>query len=427
MKTIQEVLTTPVAGEYDVLVAGAGPAGVAAAVSAGRLGARTCLVEQSGMVGGVATSGLMSHWTGNTRGGIYEEILDRSHDENAPNMRKVIHTEKLQNALLEMLQEANVDLRLYSFAAKPVMENGAVAGLVIESKAGRQALASQVLVDATGDGDVAARAGAAFALGREEDSSMQPMTLMFRLGGVDMSRAIHPGSFETKVEVPHGEIQALARQELAAPAGHVLLYFTTLSGIVTANMTNCIQVDGTNPQDLTKATIQCRKQMEAIVAFLQRHAPGYEHCYLLQSAAQIGVRETRHFKGLYTLTSEDILAARVFPDWVVTKAHFNFDIHNVQGAGLDANGCQHKFSQPRGYTIPYRCLVPESIDGLLLAGRNISGTHQAHSNFRAMPICANIGQAAGIAAALSSQKGIRPRDLPASEIQTVLRQCGVEP
>ena len=128
MNSIQEVLTTPIVSEYDVLVAGAGPAGVAAAVSAARLGARVCLVEQSGIVGGVATSGMMSHWTGNTRGGIYEEILDRSQDMAKPQMRRFINTERLENALLDMLDEAHVELRLYSFVASPLMKAGAVAG-----------------------------------------------------------------------------------------------------------------------------------------------------------------------------------------------------------------------------------------------------------------------------------------------------------
>jgi hypothetical protein len=139
------------------------------------------------------------------------------------------------------------------------------------------------------------------------------------------------------------------------------------------------------------------------------------------------VRETRHFRGVSTITEDDILAARVFDDWVVTKAHFNFDIHNVEGAGLDAHGCQRHFTQRAGYTIPYGCLVPETLDGLLLAGRSISGTHKACSNFRAMPICANIGQAAGVAAALAARAGVQPRAVPVADIQAELRRQGVEP
>lgn len=424
---IREILETPVVEECDVLVAGGGPAGVAAAVCAARMGAKTCLVEQGGIVGGVATSGLMSHWTGNTRGGIYEEILDRSCDSPDPALRRTINPDRLQQAFLEMLSEAGARLRLYTFAAAPLMEDGRVAGLVCESKSGRQALRAKAVVDATGDGDIAARAGAAFDLGRDGDHAMQPMTLMFKLGGVDLSRAIFPGSFETSVEVPDGEIQTLGKSELPAPAGHVLLYRSTLPGVVTVNMTNQIGVDGTRAEDLTRAHIACHGQIEAIVAFLRRHAPGYENCFVIASAAQVGVRETRHFRGVATLTEDDILAARVFDDWVVANAQFNFDIHNVEGSGLDANGCQKHFSQPKGYTIPYGCLVPETLDGLLLAGRSISGTHKACSNFRAMPICANIGQAAGIAAALAAARGLRPRDVPVPAIQAELRRQGVEP
>ena len=426
-ETIREVLETPVAGSYDVVVAGGGPAGVAAAVCAARLGAKTCLVEQTGIVGGVATSGLMSHWTGNTRGGIYEEFLDRSKDSDDPALRQTINPDKLQDAFLAMLAEAGAALRLYTFVSAPLMEAGCVAGIVCESKSGRHALRAKVVVDASGDGDVAARAGAAYELGRAGDHAMQPMTLMFKLGGVDTDRAIFPPSFESLVDVPAGEIQALGKAELPAPAGHVLLYRSTLPGVVTVNMTNFTHVDGTKAEDLTRAQIACHGQIAPIVDFLRRRAPGYENCYVIASAAQVGVRETRHFKGVSTITEDDILAARVFPDWVVAKAHFNFDIHNVEGAGLDAHGCQHRFAQKTGYTIPYGCLVPETLDGLLLAGRSISGTHKACSNFRAMPICANIGQAAGIAAALAARADVRPRDLPVADIQAELRRQGVEP
>jgi hypothetical protein len=120
------------------------------------------------------------------------------------------------------------------------------------------------------------------------------------------------------------------------------------------------------------------------------------------------------------------MEAKVFPDWVVTRAHFNFDIHNTKGAGLDENGCQHKFSQPKGYTIPYGCFVPEKVDGLLFAGRIISGTHKAHSNFRVMPICANMGQSVGVAAAIVVKRGIAVRDVPVADIQARLIELGVE-
>lgn len=421
----------PVYDQVDVLVLGAGPAGVGAALSAARQGAKTLLVEQMGDVGGIATSGLMSHWTGNTRGGIYEEILNRSADlpdsadygfNGSP--RQIINPEHLKTALLEMLQEAGVDLLLYTFVCLPIMEEKRVKGVIVENKSGRQAIFAKIVIDCTGDGDIAARAGAAYRKGREEDGAMQPVSLMFKIGGVDYTKAVFPGKFEDYIQIPKGEIHALGKQNLPFPAGHVLLYRTSLPGVVTCNMTNCIGIDGTSTKDLVKATLECRRQLAPILDFLRNFVPGYENCYLLSTASLIGVRETRHFEGLATITEEDIRSARVFPDWAVTYASFNFDVHNMTGNGLDATGAQDAFAATY-YTILYGCLVPREIDGLLLAGRNISGTHMAHANYRVMPICANMGQAAGIAAALCVQEGVRPRDVDVKVLQKRLLENGV--
>jgi hypothetical protein len=417
----------PVAARPDVLVLGAGPAGFSAAVNAAREGAVTLLVEQSGDLGGVATTGLMSHWTGNTEGGFYEEILDRSSEDPQGEGRKLINPERLKTVMLDMLAEARASLRLYTFAGDVILEGESITGVIVESKSGREAIMAKVVIDATGDGDIAYKTGAPYAKGREPDGKMQPMSIMFKVAGVDISRAVFPGYFENTIQIPKGEVQALGKQQLPFPAGHVLLYKSSLPGIVTCNMTNCIDVDGTNADDLTRATIVCRHQIDAIVAFLREYVPGYESCYTISSASIIGVRETRHFKGEATLTEDDILSARVFEDWAVTRASFNFDVHNISGSGLDATGAQTKFPQKRGYTIPFGCFIPQKIDGLILAGRNISGTHMAHSNFRVMPICANMGQAAGIAAALCIKKGCKPRDLPVRDLQERLRALGVEP
>ncbi|MBO7176661.1 MAG: FAD-dependent oxidoreductase, partial [Clostridia bacterium] len=213
---------------------------------------------------------------------------------------------------------------------------------------------------------------------------------------------------------------ALAKEHIPYPAGHILTYRSTLPGIVTCNMTNCTEIDGTLAEDLTRAELVCRSQMPAIVAYLREFVPGYEQCFIISAGSLMGVRETRHFKGAYTLHEHDILTARVFDDWVVRGAHFNFDVHNLTGAGLDKTGVQKHFRQPKGYTIPYGCLLPEGVEGLLLSGRNISGTHMAHSNYRVMPICVGIGEAAGVAAALAVKKGISPREITAAEIQAEL-------
>lgn len=429
MKIVEERREIPVWEQVDVLVVGSGPAGVSAAVCAAREGISVMLLEQTGNVGGIATEGLMSHWTGNTEGGFYDEILERSADAGRDDaqMRKVINPERLKTVLLEMLEEAGVKLLLYTFACAPVMEGNKIKGVIVENKTGRGAVLGKVVVDASGDGDIAARAGAPYYIGRETDGKMQPATIMFKVAGVDVERGVFPGGFEEHLAIPAGDIQKLGEEHLPSPTGHVLLYRSTLPGIVTCNMTNCTDIDGTKAEDLTRATVVCRKQMESIVHFLREYVPGFENCYLISSASLVGIRETRHFKGEAVITREDILEARVFDDWVVAKAHFNFDVHNMTGNGLDETGVQKNFQQKKGYTIPYGCFVPLEVDNLYLAGRNISGTHMAHSNFRVMPICANMGQAVGVAAAICVKEGTTPRELSVTMVQRRLIESGVKP
>lgn len=414
----------PIAGEYDVIVAGSGPAGTAAAVMAGRMGAKVLIIEWNNAIGGISTSGMMSHWTGSVTSPMYTEILQRSADmnegEQKGKIQQFINPENLKTVYLDMLKDANVDVLLYTFVCGVVMEGDQLTGVITESKSGRRVFRSKVVVDGTGDGDVAAFAGVGYHKGRESDGKMQPTTLMFKVAGVDMSRAVLLGSFESTYQTEKGELQALAKEHIPYPAGHLLAYKSTLPGIVTCNMTNCTDIDGTKAEDLTRAEIVCRSQMPAIVKYLREFVPGFENCYIISAGSMMGVRETRHFKGVYTLNENDILTAKVFDDWVVRGAHFNFDVHNMTGSGLDATGVQKHWTQPKGYTIPYGCLVPEKINGLLLSGRNISGTHIAHSNYRVMPICVGIGAAAGAAAAAAIKKGVQVRDIKGEELQNRL-------
>lgn len=411
----------PIAGEYDVIVAGSGPAGTAAAVMAGRMGAKVLIIEWNNAIGGISTSGMMSHWTGSVTSPMYTEILQRSADmnegEQKGKIQQFINPENLKTVYLDMLKDANVDVILYTFVCGVVMDGDQLTGVITESKSGRRVFRSKVVVDGTGDGDVAAFAGVEYQKGRESDGKMQPTTLMFKVAGVDMSRAVLLGSFESTYQTEKGELQALAKEHIPYPAGHLLAYKSTLPEIVTCNMTNCTDIDGTKAEDLTMAEIVCRSQMPAIVKYLREFVPGFENCYIISAGSMMGVRETRHFKGVYTLNENDILTAKVFDDWVVRGAHFNFDVHNMSGSGLDATGVQKHWTQPKGYTIPYGCLVPEKINGLLLSGRNISGTHIAHSNYRVMPICVGIGAAAGVAAATAIKKGVQVRDIKGEELQ----------
>lgn len=408
----------------DVLVLGSGPAGFAAAYTAAKNGAKVILVEQGADVGGISTSGMMSHWTGSCGSPLYWEILQRSADKNEGEHKGIItifiDPEKLKTLYMEMLCEAQVQLMLYTFAFDTICDGDKVLGATVINKSGQTDIYAKVTIDATGDGDIAARAGAEFVLGRESDNKMQPATLMFKVGGVDYSRAVFLGAFEDTYETEKGELQALARQHIPYPAGHILTMQTTLPGIVTCNMTNALDIDGTNAGDLTRATLTCRQQMDDIVRYLREYVPGYENCFIVSSASLIGIRETRHFKGKYTITKDDILQAKVFDDYVVKDAYFNFDVHNITGAGLDETGVQFEFSQKKGYTIPYGCLLPECKENLLLCGRNISGTHMAHSNFRAMPICVGTGEAAGAAAAIAVRQNCAPSEVKSEEIRKII-------
>ncbi|WHH58583.1 FAD-dependent oxidoreductase [Petroclostridium sp. X23] len=413
----------PVVMETDVLVVGGGPSGFGAALTAARMGKKTLLIEQTSAIGGVATIGIMSHWTGYQEGGCFAELRERARDCECA---QVINPEKLKMLMLEMLYEAGVAVQLYTTFCDVIMEENQVVGVVTESKSGREAIRCKMLIDSTGDGDVAAKAGAPFDKGRANDGGMQPMTIMFKVAGVDMDRAMFFWGFEDTVALPEGDLQTLGRQELPHPAGHVLLYPSSLPGIVTVNMTNSIDVDGTDVRDMNRAEYECRKQINIITEFLGKHVPGYEACYLVDSSSFIGVRETRRFHAYYELNENDISEARTFDDWVVTKSRFNFDLHNVIGAGLDANGAQIKFVQKKPYTIPIRCFVPRKIENLLLNGRNISGTHKAHSNYRIMPIVMNMGQAMGVVASLCIDHDKKPLELNIKEIQTILNKQNVE-
>ena len=418
----------PVIADVDVLVCGGGPAGVGAAITAARQGVSSMVVDMQDCLGGVATAGMMSHWGGRSSSKVMPEMFERTRkkcdvlgwvEENGCDTNS-IHHEAQKIVLNEMVREAGVKTLFYTLVCDSIVEDGKIIGVIVENKSGRGFIKAKRVIDSTGDGDVAAKAGAPYFKGRENDQKMQPCTLMFKIGGVDYSKAVFPGSFETKVETEKGELQAKAKELLPFPAGHVLLYRQPTKDTVCCNMTNCINVDATNAEQLTDAIFTCRSQIEPIIRFLKEYVPGYENCWLMSSGSLIGVRETRHFEGYESIMPEDILEAKVFDNWVVKRAYFNFDVHNMSGASLDKTGVQKHFTQQKDYSIPYGCLLPKCVDGLLLSGRNISGSHLAHSNFRIMSVCMALGEAAGAAAALSVKQNISVRDVNVKEIQNIV-------
>ena len=425
---IEELYNAKQIADVDVVVCGAGPAGIGAALRAARNGAKVMMVENLGCLGGIATAGMMSNWGGTSSSKILLEIYKRSYEIDKGYSwntdyeydRTQIPHDLLMIILEQMMAEDNVKILYYTFVCDAVVEDDVIKGVIVQNKDGRGYIKAKYVIDSTGDGDVAAASGVPYIKGRESDGSMQPATLMFKIGGVDYSKAVFPHSFETEVETERGELQTLGKQILPFPAGHVLLYEQPEPGTVCCNMTNCIKVDGTKAEDLTKASITCRSQILPIIKFLREYAPGYEKCWLMSTASLIGVRETRHFKGLKSLTVEDILEANTYNDWVVRDAHFDLDVHNMTGPSLDKTGMQKQFKQQGNYTIPYGCLVPVRVEGLLLSGRNISGAHLAHASYRIMSVCIATGEAAGAAASLALKQGKALKDINPKDIQELI-------
>mgnify|MGYP000182655310 CR=1 FL=1 len=407
--------------EYDVVVAGGGTAGVAAAVAAARNGASTILVEKYGFLGGTMTAGLVNPFMTFHAGdrqivkGIFQEIIDRLKDMDGYDERtRAFDNEVMKLVLDQMIKEAGVKLLLHTYISDALVTRmNEVRGIKAHNKSGKQIILGKIIVDATGDGDVAVMAGAPYEKGRREDKLTQPMTLNFRVGGVDVERMPPRDQINRLFE------EAKAKGELTIPRENILYFPTTRKGEIHFNTTRVIRADGTNAEELTYAEIEGRRQMVELIKFLKEKVPGFENAYLLVSAVQIGIRETRRIIGEYMLTGEDIVKARKFKD-VIAKGSYPIDIHSPTGEGTVIK----RLPPGEAYDIPYRCIVPKKVDNLLVAGRCISSTHEAQAALRVIPIVVAIGQAAGTAAALSVRLSVSPRNLDVSLLQETLENQG---
>ena len=406
----------------DILVAGGGPGGLAAAVSAARNGADTLLIERYGFLGGMATAGLvnpfMTYWAGEEQiiGGILQEVIDRLTALGAygKGSRTAFDPEAFKFVADQMCADAGVKVLLHSFLSDAAVSDSKIESIEIAGKSGKETLSAKVFIDGTGDADLAFLAGARCEKGRDEDGLMQPMTLNFRVCKVDMGRMPARGEEFNKLFD-----KAKAEGRLDCPRENVLLFFTTREGEVHFNQTRINRADGTSTEDLTRAEIEGRRQAWQFLEFLRRDVPGFEQAEILVSGSQVGVRETRRVMGEYVLTGDDVLSARKFDD-CIARGSYSIDIHSPTGAGTVIQ----RLKPGESYDIPYRCLVPLGIDNLLIAGRPISSTHEAHSSLRIMPICMAIGQAAGTAAALSLREGVTTRAVNTGLLQSTLRSQG---
>lgn len=436
----------------DVVIIGGGPAGIAAAIAAGRQGARVVLVERYGFVGGMSTAAMVYPWmTFHTEQGeqvirgIAQEIVDRLQTcgGSPGHLRDTVgfvHSVTpydpavYQVVAAEMLQEAGVRLLLHSFVDGVIAVDGRVEAVRVTNKSGQLEIQAEVFVDASGDADAAYLAGAAVAKGREADSQSQPMTMKFRMRGVDLGRVkqymqAHPDEFYEKT--PFAELDTIPLTGVSGFYSHwkraavpiqrdqVLFFTGPAEDEVLINCTRVQGYDATNAVDLTTAEQEGRKQVLMIAEFLRRDVPGFERASISAVAPQIGIRESRRIIGHYALTQEDVVAGRSFED-VIARSGYPIDIHDPSGQGVTA-----AFIKGDGaYDIPYRCLVSRNIRNLLAAGRCISTTHEAHATTRLTPSCMATGEAAGTAAALAVKLKLDPEKLPVPLLQAELRRNG---
>jgi len=447
---------TPVFTAVDVVVVGGGPAGLVAALAAKRAGADVLLVERHGYLGGLLTGGFVTKPQAPVVGGIPEELFARARqlggargniryrlrDGTYTYFMSPIDPETMKRVAFESVDAAGVQLLLHSLVVDAVTERGAVKGVLVENKSGRQAILADVIIDASGDADVAARAGAPYVVGRRSDGVAQPMTMMFRMGRVDVDQLVQYAkthvddfTFTYYPNVAEGIPDAsqclnivlegfIRLQEQAAAKGGYeppRIGFNVKTGVgpgdVFVNATRITEGTGTNVQDLTDAEVRVRAQVHACVAFLKTYVPGFADAYLLDTPPEIGVRESRRILGEYTLTLDDIVQRRSFDD-VVAKGYGVIDIHEPGGKNL-------RFDAVEEYQIPYRCLLPQGIDNLIVAGRCVSCDHDVLGTLRTIPACMYTGQAAGVAAALAAQAHTSPRDLNVNSLQQALLQQNV--
>ncbi|MEP9377098.1 FAD-dependent oxidoreductase [Aquabacter sp. CN5-332] len=449
---------------FDVVVVGGGTAGAIAGIAAARTGAKTLLVEQYGTLGGVLTLGMSLKGVNDGEGvpalgGIGAELIDGMRDMGGativtqhPRHGSIMgqDPEMLKLRLIEMAQASGLKLLFHSYLVDTLTQDGTVQAIRVANKAGLEVIPAACFVDCTGDGDLAALSGARFSYGREGDSLVQPVSAIFRVGGVDLDRTwayleAHPEDFELPPDQQGGtsSIAEFRKQPGVGVAGFGALIrkaraagdytiprdyfgFNPLPGRneVTINITRVHGIRGTDPDDLTRAEVETQLQILEGTRFLRKYVPGFGGCYIVSTPFQVGVRETRHILGEYVLTAEDVMGGRDFPDQVARGA-YPLDIHDVGApSGAAKVGGTDLSKIMRSYGVPARTLLPEGLENVVVAGRAISATHAASASARGQPVCMATGHAAGTMAALAALKGVPPRALDIGEVQSMLRGQG---
>jgi len=436
---LEEARSIDVFGETDVVVVGGGPAGIGAAIAAARNDARTIMVERFGYLGGLATGGLvlcimpMSDGTNEQQiVGICQEIIDRLDTVGGaihPNREdigsddkklidywrrfpftvidgRIIHSaqvdpEMLKCVLNDMFEEAGGELLLHSWGCRAIVDDYKVKGIIFESKSGRQAILSKIVIDTTGDGDIYASAGAEFDGTFDPKLRSAKQAFVFRMSNIDTDRFY---DFKENEKAKYAELM----RELTEKGGFPQAIRCSRDDIMWFN-NQLSDLSGLNVKDLTWIEVNGRKRMMITYDFFKKNVPGFEKCYLTDTAAQVGIRSSRRLIGEYIVTQENVMSGTVYQDTILEGPSFSGRIsrHNL-----------HIY-------VPYRCLIPAKIDNLLTAGRCVSADAMAINMLSPIQFCISTGQAAGTAAAMAVKNNITPRQVDYKELQARLVSQGV--
>jgi len=422
--------TIPVIIEADIIVIGAGPGGLGAAVAAARNGARTVMIERFGFPGGMASAGGVAPFMPNHSNGqpmdrtIYLEWAQAMHKYCPDNQRddfdvsmndrsRTFFTKEMAMLATEdLLLDAGVKIYYHHQLFDVCVKDSIIDSVILFSKSGLTAARAKIFIDSTGDGDLATKAGCEYKIGNE-DGNCQPMTLCFTISNVDTSR------MPDHKTVNQLYCEAKATGEINCPRENMLWFEIAESGIIHFNTTRVIMKSGINGSDLSEAEIEARRQLRQYLTFLRKHISGFENACIHSIAPHIGVRETRRIKGLNYIGIEAFENAQKFPDAIV-RVSYPVDIHNPSGTGTVIR----HLPKNDWYEIPYGCIVAKDVKNLLIAARSISVDHALHSSMRVMaPVC-SIGHAAGTAAAMCVKQDVLPGMLDGRDVRKRLIEAG---
>ena len=447
----------PVLGEWDVLVAGGGPAGCAAALAAARHGARTLLVEREGYLGGATVAQLVCvilSTNGVDFQGTWHEYMAalKRLGGVTPQLRKgsgqisgCVDPEMVKHAWDGLLAEAGVGILHLAWVAGAIVADGAIQGLLVETRGGRRALMARRVIDCTGDGAVCARAGVGWDQGDGEHKWAMACTKVFRMGNVHRPKGFPNDAAMRKLA--EALTAAIARGEYTTP---VLTTRDRILGYVRGGawqlpphrpellsvISRVLKVDPLDPFDLTRAEREGREQARQAAEFYRRYVPGFEQAYFLDTSAHLGIRSSRRVHGLATVTARDAIEFRKYPDGIA-RGSWEIDVWPADSytrPAVDRGSAEWRARKARleggeYYDIRYGCLVAKGVDNLLVAGRCLSAEHQAEASLRIQQTCIATGQAAGTAAALGLKEGLTPRQLDPMKVvaQLARDRAAVEP